>query len=237
MSDVMQAEALARATDALRRNARAEIVAEPGTAADLALAARLVEHASIADPDPAFVTELRAALAARVRASESATLAYALLETPFGAVFVAYRDGVVVSAGAARDGDAFARSVAVTAGERPRPEAKVPEPLRRRLLDHLAGKRRFQAVDLSRLRPFQRRVLEKTAEIPRGEVRPYGWIAREIGAPGAVRAVGTALGHNPIPFIIPCHRVVGSSGSLTGFGGGLDMKEQLLRLEGASWKS
>ncbi|MER3421295.1 MAG: cysteine methyltransferase, partial [Chloroflexota bacterium] len=79
----------------------------------------------------------------------------------------------------------------------------------------------------------QRRVLEKTAEIPRGEVRPYAWVAREIGAPGAVRAVGTALGHNPIPFIIPCHRVVRADGSLGEYsGGGPAVKARVLAYEG-----
>jgi methylated-DNA-[protein]-cysteine S-methyltransferase len=78
---------------------------------------------------------------------------------------------------------------------------------------------------------FQVSVLKALLEIPYGETRSYGAIARQIGRPKAVRAVGAANGRNPIPIIVPCHRVIGSSGDLTGFGGGLDTKEALLRLE------
>ena len=83
--------------------------------------------------------------------------------------------------------------------------------------------------------PFYRRVWEACAEIPRGQVRTYGWIARRIGSPNAARAVGQALGKNPFAPTIPCHRVVGADGSLTGFSakGGLAAKRALLRKEGA----
>ena len=74
-------------------------------------------------------------------------------------------------------------------------------------------------------------VLEELQKIPYGETTSYGDIAKRIGRPKAMRAVGAANGRNPIPIIIPCHRVIGSSGDLTGFGGGLDTKEALLRLE------
>lgn len=79
--------------------------------------------------------------------------------------------------------------------------------------------------------PFQLRVLEELKQIPYGRTASYGEIARRIGNPGASRAVGAANGRNPIPIIIPCHRVIGSDGSLTGFGGGLATKETLLRHE------
>lgn len=78
---------------------------------------------------------------------------------------------------------------------------------------------------------FQVSVLKALQEIPYGETVSYGEIARRIGRPRAVRAVGAANGRNPIPIVVPCHRVIGSSGDLTGFGGGLDTKEALLRLE------
>jgi methylated-DNA-[protein]-cysteine S-methyltransferase len=78
---------------------------------------------------------------------------------------------------------------------------------------------------------FQRRVWAALQTIPYGETRSYGEIARQIGAPGAFRAVGLANGHNPIGIIVPCHRVIGSNGSLTGYGGGLDRKRALLELE------
>lgn len=79
--------------------------------------------------------------------------------------------------------------------------------------------------------PFQRRVWEALLTIPYGETRSYGEIARQIGSPGAFRAVGLANGHNPVGIIVPCHRVIGSNGSLTGYGGGLDRKRALLALE------
>lgn len=87
-------------------------------------------------------------------------------------------------------------------------------------------------VDLSSIGEFQRKVLEKCSEIPPGEIRPYGWIAREIGSPGAVRAVGTALGRNPIPVLIPCHRVVRTDGRIGNYAYGSPMKRSLLEHEG-----
>ena len=101
--------------------------------------------------------------------------------------------------------------------------------------EYFAGKRR--EFDL-RLAPtgtaFQLAVLEALLTIPLGETRSYLDIARQIGRPSAVRAVGAANGRNPLPIVIPCHRVIGTDGSLTGFGGGLDVKRFLLRLEGVS---
>ncbi len=78
---------------------------------------------------------------------------------------------------------------------------------------------------------FQQRVWKALLTIPYGETRSYGEIAEQIGAPGAARAVGLANGHNPVAIIVPCHRVIGASGSLTGYGGGLDRKQTLLELE------
>lgn len=80
---------------------------------------------------------------------------------------------------------------------------------------------------------FQQRVWAITRAIPRGQTRTYGQIAREAGSPGAARAVGQAMARNPWPVIVPCHRVVGHDGQLTGFGGGLDMKRKMLAMEGA----
>jgi methylated-DNA-[protein]-cysteine S-methyltransferase len=78
---------------------------------------------------------------------------------------------------------------------------------------------------------FQQRVWKALLTIPYGETRSYGEIAEQVGAPGAARAVGLANGHNPIAIVVPCHRVIGASGSLTGYGGGLDRKRSLLELE------
>ncbi|MGD9892216.1 MAG: methylated-DNA--[protein]-cysteine S-methyltransferase [Dehalococcoidia bacterium] len=221
------AETFAAATDALRRGEPAGLLPPD---ADLVVAKRLQTTAPVL-PDPAFAEALRAGLFVRLR--RTAEVRYAPMEAPFGRIFVAYRDGKVVSASAARDGGAFERELARELNAQPVAEAEVPERLRWALLDHFEGRKRFEDVDLSWLRPFQRVVLEKTAEIPRGEVRPYGWVAREIGAPGATRAVGTALGRNPVPFIIPCHRVVRSDGGLGEYsGGGPDAKVRVLTYEG-----
>jgi methylated-DNA-[protein]-cysteine S-methyltransferase len=84
---------------------------------------------------------------------------------------------------------------------------------------------------------FQRRVWEALLTIPYGETRSYGQIAQQIGAPGSARAVGLANGHNPIAIVVPCHRVIGAGGSLTGYGGGLDRKRTLLDLEKARTSS
>jgi methylated-DNA-[protein]-cysteine S-methyltransferase len=103
---------------------------------------------------------------------------------------------------------------------------------RRQLGEYFAGKRRSFELPLKLTgTEFQVRVLEELQRIPYGETKSYRDIAEQIGRPKAMRAVGAANGRNPIPIIIPCHRVIGSSGDLTGFGGGLDTKEALLRLE------
>ncbi len=87
-------------------------------------------------------------------------------------------------------------------------------------------------VDLGSLSDFQRDVLLKTAEIPPGEVRPYGWVAGEIGRPRAVRAVGTALARNPVPVVVPCHRVVRTDGRIGNYAFGSEVKGALLAAEG-----
>ncbi len=87
--------------------------------------------------------------------------------------------------------------------------------------------------DWTGITPFRRAVLEECARIPSGEVRSYGWLAEQVGRPRAARAVGRVMATNPWPLFVPCHRVVGSDGSLHGFGGGLPMKDALLRAEGA----
>ena len=103
---------------------------------------------------------------------------------------------------------------------------------RRQLDEYFSGERRDFDLPL-RLEgsEFQVSVLNALQKIPYGETVSYGEIAKRIGRPKAVRAVGAANGRNPIPIVVPCHRVIGSTGDLTGFGGGLDTKEALLRLE------
>jgi len=103
------------------------------------------------------------------------------------------------------------------------------------LTEYFNGKQReFHCVlDFGRATPFQKQVWEITRLIPFGETRSYSWVAKKVGKPAAVRAVGQALGKNPLPIIVPCHRVIASDGKLCGFGGGLEMKRDLLRLEGS----
>ena len=107
------------------------------------------------------------------------------------------------------------------------------ERARLELSEYLDGKRSFFSVpvDLSEAPEFQRKVLRATAAIPFGEARPYAWVARRIGHPRAVRAVGTALGRNPVPLIVPCHRVLRSDGSAGGYIFGVGVKADLLGLE------
>lgn len=102
------------------------------------------------------------------------------------------------------------------------------------ILEFLAGKRARANVrlDLGNMRSFQQRVLEATRDIQRGSIATYGDIAQRIGLPGAAQAVGQALGHNPLPIVIPCHRVVAAQGDLGGFTGGRPAKIALLTLEG-----
>jgi methylated-DNA-[protein]-cysteine S-methyltransferase len=108
-------------------------------------------------------------------------------------------------------------------------------PITGQLREYFAGARSgFDlSLDLDRLTPFQRSILQAIRNIPRGAVWTYGQVAQTIGKPKASRAVGQALGNNPVPIVVPCHRVVAGGGSLGGYRGGLDRKKLLLHLEGA----
>ena len=112
------------------------------------------------------------------------------------------------------------------------PEALAPAATQ--LAEYFAGERHAFELELDLAgTPFQLEVWSRLREIPYGETTTYGEIAREIGRPDRARAVGAAVGRTPIPIIVPCHRVVGADGSLTGYGGGLPRKRALLELEGA----
>ncbi len=120
-------------------------------------------------------------------------------------------------------------------------EGAAPSPdslqdLVRRLMAYLDGHRVTfpDRLDLSRATAFQREVWGVARLIPYGETRSYGWVAAQIKRPGAARAVGQALARNPLPIIIPCHRVLASNGNLGGYSGGLEMKRHLLALEAAN---
>ena len=102
----------------------------------------------------------------------------------------------------------------------------------RQLSEYLEGRREaFELPLAARGSPFQLRVWEEIARIPYGDTVTYAELARRAGAPGSARAAGTATGRNPFSIVVPCHRVVGSSGSLTGYAGGLERKTRLLELE------
>jgi len=117
-------------------------------------------------------------------------------------------------------------------GESLRPAPAPFEQEQRELQEYVDGRRTTFTFPLDHHNtPFSIQVLEEVRRIPYGETASYGDIARRVGRPRAARAVGRAVATNPLALVIPCHRVIGSSGSLTGFGGGLALKKELLRLE------
>jgi O-6-methylguanine DNA methyltransferase len=158
---------------------------------------------------------------------------YTMLATPLGVVYVAYNGRGISAVQRASDAAAFAAAFRACTGRPLAPEAAADAELRRKLEDALRGARRGGLrFDLRGLSEFEQAVLLKALEIPRGEVRPYGWVAREIGRPRAVRAVGSALGRNPVPLLIPCHRVVRSDGTLGAYSmGGPEAKRTILTAE------
>lgn len=161
---------------------------------------------------------------------------YLTVDSPVGPVFVA-RNGRGVSATAPAFDDAAAEVFEATFGAR---FGRPIRPARRAGHDEVAsleaalreGRGRGVRFDLRATTPFGRAVLDTARRIPRGEIRPYAWIAREIGHPAAVRAVGSALGRNPVPLLIPCHRVVRSDGHIGAYAWGSDVKRAVLVSEG-----
>jgi methylated-DNA-[protein]-cysteine S-methyltransferase len=106
--------------------------------------------------------------------------------------------------------------------------------VRRELDEYFEGRRSEFDLPLDlRVAPFHEAVLRELARVPYGHTETYGALAAKVGRPRAARAVGTVMNRNPIPIVLPCHRIVGANGSLTGYAGGLDVKRRLLRLEGA----
>lgn len=151
---------------------------------------------------------------------------YCYLDTPIGELLLAGEDGALSLIGFPKGSMRRDPEADWIYNEKPLAEA------RRQLKEYFAGERKTFDLPLQLGgTEFQVSVLEALQEIPYGETVSYGEIARRIGRPKAMRAVGAANGRNPIPIVVPCHRVIGSSGDLTGFGGGIDTKEALLRLE------
>ena len=160
--------------------------------------------------------------------------AYALVDTAVGPVFVAYNNLGVSALMQAEDAAAFERLFRARFGRVVKAAPSLPGELAHDLHRQIGGEAGSLRFDLRNLSEFDREVLLKALEIPRGEVRPYAWIAREIGRPKAVRAVGTALAGNPVPLLIPCHRVVRSDGRIGNYIFGSDKKRAVLEAEGAA---
>jgi methylated-DNA-[protein]-cysteine S-methyltransferase len=177
----------------------------------------------------------RAELASRLGDLRSRLVRYRVFPSPLGRVLIARSEGgvaLVEFLGGGVKASRLARAARVEAWE----DGAEIDALYRELLEYLGGRRTELrwAVDLRLARsPFHREVLEVTARIPYGAVTSYAGVARELGRPRAVRAVAQALRWNPVPIRIPCHRVIGASGFLTGYAGNkLTLKQQLLSLEG-----
>jgi len=175
-------------------------------------------------------------LSARIAAEGLADVSYAPVDSPFGTLLAATtKRGVVRVAFPEEDPDAVLERLASRLSPRVI-EAPAPlEPVRRELDEYFAGRRHaFELpLDWTLIGPFAQRVLHATAAIPYGSVLTYGEVAAEAGSPRGSRAAGNALGSNPIPIVIPCHRVLRTGGALGGYGGGLQRKRYLLELEGA----
>lgn len=153
-----------------------------------------------------------------------------LAATPEGLVRVAYLDG-------GDDEDLVLRTLAQRVSPRMLAAARRLDGPRRELEQYFAGRRReFQVpIDWRLVRGFGRRILEVTAAIPFGSVSTYGKVAVQAGSPRGARAAGNALGANPLPIVVPCHRVLHASGGLGGYTGGLDRKRRLLAIEGTAF--
>ena len=179
------------------------------------------------------------ALDQRFRAAAAAEglldVAYDVLETDIGTLLVGVSDHGLCRIHFDPDPERDIEELARAFGPRVLRSSKPVDRVRIELDEYLAGKRRVFDLDLDvRAVPeFHKRVLAELAHVGYGETTTYGALAAKSGNPRAARAVGTAMNRNPIPIVLPCHRVVGANGSLTGYGGGLERKEHLLRLEGA----
>ena len=159
---------------------------------------------------------------------------YATLDTEIGELHVAWTSQGIRAVTRHISDDDFAFHYAAQFGAAPRRVAALPAALADGIHRVLHGERSTAVrYDLRGMTPFEQDVLQTALRIPRGEVRPYNWIARRIGRPLAVRAVGTALANNPIPFLIPCHRVVRADGVIGNYGaGGPVAKRDILGWEG-----
>ena len=162
---------------------------------------------------------------------------YARLDSPVGPIWVAATGTSICAVGiGTKQPDAFFAWLARRLGpELPREDPKTLSPALAQLREYFSRIRREFDLPLEVWgTPFQKAVWAQVARIPYGTTTTYGEIAQRVGRPEAARAVGAAVGANPLSIFIPCHRVIGADGSLTGYGGGLEMKAALLQLEGIS---
>jgi methylated-DNA-[protein]-cysteine S-methyltransferase len=156
------------------------------------------------------------------------SLAYKIMESPVGKLKLVASDKGLVAVLWENDSPRRVRLSELVSSEQ-HPVLVVAE---RQLGEYFAGSRKTFSIALDmRGTPFQKNVWEALLAIPFGETRSYGQLAKQLGNPHATRAVGAANGRNPVSIIVPCHRVIGSSGKLTGFAGGLETKAHLLSLE------
>lgn len=181
------------------------------------------------------IAALSAAVGRRAAAADILDLAYAEVDSPLGTLLAARTPVGLVHLGYPnRSREAQLERLAARVSPRIIEAPAELDEVRRELDEYFAGRRRhFEvALDWQLTGGFVRAVLERTAAIPFGQTRTYGEIAAAAGSPRAFRAAGSALGANPIPIVVPCHRVLRSGGALGGYGGGLDVKRELLELEG-----
>ena len=160
---------------------------------------------------------------------------YDVLDSPVGSLLVAATPRGVCRISYDADAEAQAERLARVYGVRVLRAPRAVDAVRRELDEYFSGKREVFDVqlDLAAAPEFTRDVLGELARVPFGEVTTYGHLAARVGRPRAARAVGTVMNRNPLPIVLPCHRVVGSSGSLVGYAGGLERKQALLQLEGS----
>jgi methylated-DNA-[protein]-cysteine S-methyltransferase len=180
--------------------------------------------------------EARDLVAARAAAEHLLDVAIGEIDGPIGRLLVAVtRRGLAMVAFEDDDRDDVLARLARELSPRILTSAAATDEVRRELDEYFAGdRRRFEVrVDRRLMHPFAKEVLAATSRVGYGRLATYGQIAARIGRPKAARAVGAALGSNPVPIVVPCHRVIGASGRLTGYSGGLARKERLLALEGS----
>lgn len=181
-----------------------------------------------------LMIDARERLVSRARREGLETVGYGVVDSPLGPLWIAVgpKGVLAIHYGAEPSAHELDRIVR-TYGPGLLPDTSRSDPVARELDQYFAGKRRSfdVAVDLSTLTNFQRRILSATAGVAFGEVSTYAKVAAKAGSERASRAAGQALGSNPIPIVVPCHRILASDGSLGGYAGGLEAKRRLLRLE------